>query len=280
MLGHKMLQVLSRDFQVFGTLRSARSQPPFAGIEMFQSPNILDGIDATNMQDIERALSAGAPSVVINCVGTIKQRPEAQLPIPSILTNALLPHQLSEMCAARAARLIHVSTDCVFSGNKGDYTETDATDAEDLYGKSKALGEVTKNGLTLRTSIIGRELQHKQSLLEWLLAQNHKTVHGFTRHYWSGVTTNHLAELVRKIIVEHPLLEGLYQVSSGKLNKNELLHILRDAFQIDVEIVPDDVPFCDRSLDGSRLRKAIGYEAPEWPLLARQLADDSHELYQ
>jgi dTDP-4-dehydrorhamnose reductase len=172
--------------------------------------------------------------------------------------------------------MIHFSTDCVFSGKKGDYTEDDPSDAEDIYGKSKYLGEaLPDNALVLRTSIIGRELVHADSLLEWFLSQNHKTVRGFKRAWWSGVTTNHLAAQVAKFIGMYPQLTGLYQVSSGKISKFDLLQLVREAYHLDIEIIPDHDFFCDRSLSGERLRAATGYVCPPWSELLRELVNDS-----
>jgi dTDP-4-dehydrorhamnose reductase len=179
------------------------------------------------------------------------------------------------MAARWGGRVIHFSTDCVFSGKRGGYTEEDPSDGEDLYGKTKFLGEVAvANALTLRTSIIGRELTEHRSLLDWFLAQNHNTVRGYRRVIYSGVTTNYLAELVASIIQEHPGLHGMYQVASEPISKYNLLSLLRDAYRLDVEIVPDDGEVSDRSMKGDKLLAAIGYRCPPWPVLVRQLAED------
>jgi dTDP-4-dehydrorhamnose reductase len=208
-------------------------------------------------------------------VGIIKQRDEARSAIPSITINSLLPHQLAAMVREWGGRVIHFSTDCVFSGSRGDYTEADDSDADDLYGKSKFLGEVaTENALTLRTSIIGRELVEHKSLLDWFLAQQHQTIKGFKRVIYSGVTTNQVAQVVADIIQHHPTLAGLYQVVAAPISKYDLLCLLRDAYQMDVNIVPDETVVSDRSMRGDKLHAAIGYESPAWPVLVRNLAAD------
>jgi dTDP-4-dehydrorhamnose reductase len=213
---------------------------------------------------------------VINCVGVIKQRARAALPIPSITINSLLPHKLAEMAMRWGGRLIHFSTDCVFSGKRGGYTEEDLSDAEDLYGKSKFLGEVAvENALTLRTSIIGRELMEHRSLLDWFLSQKQKTLRGYRRVIYSGLTTNYLAGLVGTIIEKHPGLNGLYQAASEPITKYDLLCLVREAYGLTVEIEPDDVEVSDRSMRGDRLRGAIAYTCPSWPELTRQLAEDN-----
>lgn len=277
MLGHKMFQVLRERFAgVFCTVRADVSVPPLNRVALLQGKDVLPGIDVAEFSALREALLALRPEFMVNCVGVIKQRTEAALPIPSITVNSLLPHRLADLCSAWGGRVIHFSTDCVFSGRRGNYTEDDRSDAEDLYGKTKSLGEVTAaNALTLRTSIIGRELTEHRSLLDWFLAQNHGTVRGYRRVIYSGVTTNFLAGLVASIIREHPGLNGLYQVASEPISKYDLLCLLREAYQLDVRIEPDDLEESDRSMRCDRLREAIGYQCPPWPVLARQLAEDN-----
>ena len=276
MLGHKLLQSLrDRLPDVTGTIQGTRDDTFYRGIELFRKGMLIERFDALNQLTLRRTLEEIRPAVVVNCVGIIKQRHEANFPIPNIMLNALLPHLIAEYLAAWNGRVIHFSTDCVFSGRRGQYTEDDPSDAEDLYGKTKYLGEVAApNALTLRTSIIGRELRHFQSLLEWFLGQRGKTVRGFTRHFYSGVTTNHLAELVAALIEHHPQMNGLYQVASQTISKHDLLCLIRDAYGFDVEIVPDGDPFCDRSLIGTRFAAVTGFECPSWPELVVQLAND------
>jgi dTDP-4-dehydrorhamnose reductase len=277
MLGHKMFQVLRERFTgTFCTVWEDIRKPPFDHVELLQGDDVIMGVDVTDFPALGAVLSAFRPEYVVNCVGVIKQRAEAVSPIPSITINSLLPHKLAQMAARWGGRVIHFSTDCVFSGKRGGYVEEDFPDAEDLYGRTKFLGEVaTANALTLRTSIIGRELSEHRSLLDWFLAQNHKTVRGYRRVIYSGVTTNYLAELVASIIQEPPGLNGLYQVASEPISKYDLLCLLRDAYQLDVRIEPDDLEASDRSMRHDKLREAIAYKCPPWPVLARQLAEDN-----
>lgn len=220
-------------------------------------------------------LSSVRPAFIVNCAGIVKQRSEARDPVPSITVNSLLPHQLASAAAGWGGRVIHFSTDCVFSGDRGNYTETDLPDARDLYGRTKFLGEVaSENALTLRTSIIGRELAGRLSLLEWFLSQRGRTIRGFKRVIYSGVTTNHMAALVADIIRAHPALTGLYQVAAAPISKYDLLCLVRDSYGIDVTIVPDVEEVSDRSMTGGKLREAIGYVAPQWPELIGELASD------
>jgi dTDP-4-dehydrorhamnose reductase len=276
MLGHKMFQTLSGLFpDTYGTLRTSRKEPPFARIDLFQTDRIIDGVDVSDLDRVDSLLRELRPHVVVNCTGVIKQRRASADAIPSITVNALLPHRVAHVLTEWGGRLIHFSTDCVFSGSRGSYTETDPSDAADLYGQTKFLGEAAaENALTLRTSIIGRELQYFQSLLEWFLRQQSSSVFGFRRVFWSGVTTNHLARLVGDIIARHPDLHGLYQVSSGTISKYDLLLQVKDAFRLGVEVKPEDETFCDRSLVGDKFSAAIGYQCPSWPELLREVATD------
>ena len=277
MLGHKIFQTLRKHFPgTFCTVRADVRKPPFDRIDLLHGNDVVPDVDAADFPALEAVLSAFRPEYIVNCVGVIKQRAEAVSPIPSITINSLLPHKLGQMAARWGGRVIHFSTDCVFNGKRGAYVEEDPSDAEDLYGKSKFLGEViVSNALTLRTSIIGRELSEHRSLLDWFLAQNQKTIRGYRRVLYSGITTNRLAELVSSIIREHPGLNGLYQVTSEPISKYDLLCLLRDAYQLEVRIEPDDLEVSDRSMKCDRLREAIGYKCPSWPVLARQLAEDT-----
>ena len=276
MLGHKMFQQLRKRFpDTYCTIRGSIEESSVRHIDLFHTGHVFEHWDASDLTAIEPFLMDHKPRVVINCVGIIKQRPAAKESIPSILLNALLPHQLAGICRRWGGRLIHFGTDCVFSGKRGNYDEEDVADAEDLYGRSKLLGEVTRdNVLTLRTSIIGRELIHCQSLLEWLLNQNHRRVYGYKRALFSGLTTNRLADIVGDLIEKHPNLCGLYQVASQTISKFDLLRLLCAAYELDIEILTNDQFFCDRSLRADKFEAATGYSCPPWQELVTQLAND------
>lgn len=281
MLGHKVFQLLRERFtNSFCAINDSKLDGRLSKISLLQSEQVIDGVNAENLPALEEMLEEFRPTVIVNCVGVIKQRLEAKAALPSIALNAMLPHWLSNRSSSWRGRLIHISTDCVFSGRRerqqGAYAEDDQSDAEDLYGKTKYLGEVTsENAVTLRTSIIGRELFHHKSLLEWFLDQEKQQITGFRRAIYSGVTTNHLAEVIGDIIEFHPRLSGLYQVTSQAISKYDLLCLLRDAYRLDLEIVPDDTFYCNRSMVGDRFRQATGYICPSWPELAAQLASDT-----
>jgi dTDP-4-dehydrorhamnose reductase len=277
MLGHKVFQALSGRYPgtkctIYGSLKD----PFYRSINLFSPQNTIEKVNAMDLQALRQLMEKERPDYLINCIGIIKQRGEAKFAIPSITINSLLPHLLAEWGLSWGGRLVHFSTDCVFSGGKGNYSEDDSSDSEDLYGKSKFLGEVSEapNALTLRTSIIGRELIHFKSLLEWFLTQTGKQVKGFKKVIYSGVTTNHIAELIGKIISDHPRLSGLYQVTAPAITKYDLLVRLRDAYKLDIKIDPDYSEISDRSMNGQCFYEATRYREPSWDGLIAQLAGD------
>ena len=276
MLGHKMFQTLRQRFpETFATVRGKATDQAYGNIDLLQHGNVIENVDVLDQATLADRLRLLRPDFIVNCIGIIKQRSAAHAHLPSIAINSLLPHQLTELCGSWGGRLIHFSTDCVFSGKQGNYSEEDASDAEDLYGKSKFLGEVqAPNALTLRTSIIGRELSEFKSLLEWFLGQKDPSVRGFTRALYSGVTTNFLSRFVGDVIADHPELQGLYQVTSPTISKHDLLCLLRQAYGLPTRIVADDSFSCDRSMRGDKLKAAVGYECPAWPVLCADLAND------
>ena len=276
MLGHKMFQTLgARKFETYATVRGGLDNSPLNHPELLQGGQVINGVEVSDFDRLQGTLADVKPDVVVNCVGVIKQRDAAHESIESITINSLLPHRLAEMCNEIGARMIHFSTDCVFNGEKGAYEESDPSDATDLYGRSKFLGEVGSPGtLTLRSSIIGRELSNYSSLLEWFLAQNGKTIRGFSKAMYAGITTNRMSHLVSDLITDHPSLSGMYQVSGPWISKYDLLLILKDAFKLEIEIERDDEVDIDRTLVGDRFAEEIGYRAPSWQEMATELASD------
>lgn len=273
MLGHKLWQELGSRMETFGTVRGAPED--YARFGIFEPNALIPNVDVTLPGDVARAFDAARPDVVFNAVGVVKQLPGAEDPIVGIGVNAMLPHRLAALCGTRGARLIHLSTDCVFSGSRGCYTEADPSDATDLYGRSKLLGEVSApHALTVRTSMIGRELSTRHGLVEWFLSQRGGRVKGFRRAVFSGFTTNELAKILAHIAETQRTLSGLWHVSADPINKYDLLNLVNDAFATKVDIAPDDSFNCDRSLDSTRFREATGYVPPAWPELIRQMRDD------
>jgi dTDP-4-dehydrorhamnose reductase len=270
MLGHRLLVDLAARHDVRVTLR--RPLESYAAYGLFRAGNAYGSIDLRSPDALRPVLAEFAPEAVINAAGIMKRRPDAEDPIPNLEINALLPHRLARLCAPIGARLVHVSTDCVFSGRKGNYTESDPPDEGDLHGRTKALGEVrAPNCVTLRTSFIGPELARKRSLLEWFLSQT-GSIRGFRRAIFSGFTTTEMVRIVELLLARFPEAGGLYHVSSEPISKFDLLGLVKRRLGLAVEIVPDDDFVCDRSLDSSRFRTEFGYRPPEWPAMIEELA--------
>lgn len=273
MLGHKVLQSCGGRFEVWGTFRGEVER--FVSYGLVERERAITGVDAMRFETVERALREVRPDVVVNCIGVVKQLAEGHDPIISITVNSLFPHRVAAVCAETGARMIHISTDCVFSGRKGMYVETDFADADDLYGRSKLLGEAaTENALTLRTSIIGREPRSATGLVEWFLSNRGGTVKGFSEAIFSGLTTPALASLIGDLIASDAPLHGLYQVSADPINKYDLLVLLDRAFEADVMIRRSTELRIDRSLDSTRFRQAAGWQPAAWPDMVTALAHD------
>lgn len=275
MLGHKLWQRLPARFpETFATLRTSRSS--FAGCELFEGPRVIDRVDAIDFRAVERVLDDVRPDAVVNCIAVTKRREAADDALASIELNAALPLRLARWAAAHGSRVVHFSTDCVFDGRTGGYTEASPTTAGDLYGRTKALGEIDDAAcvLTLRTSFIGRELRGGTELLEWFLAQRGGTVRGFRKAIYTGVSTVRMAAIVAELLGGHPGLHGLYQVASPPVSKFELLGLARDAYGVDVRIEPEDATIVRRDLDGARFRAATGIDVPDWRTMMRELAED------
>jgi dTDP-4-dehydrorhamnose reductase len=269
MLGHKVWEVFRERFDCRAAMRTRLPLP------LFDDERVIDGFEATNFDAARQLITSIEPDVVVNCIGLVKQLTAALDPIASITLNALFPHIVARACAEAGARMIHISTDCVFAGTRGHYTENDLPDAADLYGRTKLLGEVTDGALTIRTSLIGRELRATSGLVEWFLSNRGGTVRGFTNAIFSGVTTATLASILAEVIEQQPDMRGLYHVAAAPISKYDLLMMLNAAIGAGVVITPDDGFVIDRSLDATRFQAATGLQPPEWPEMIAALAAES-----
>jgi dTDP-4-dehydrorhamnose reductase len=272
MLGHQLLLLLREHHDVRVTLRQEFSA--YSGCHLFSPQNASAGIDVRATDKLLGVLSGFRADAVVNAVGIVKQRADGLDVIPNLEINALLPHRLALMCRAIGARLIHISTDCVFSGNRGQYREDDTPDPVDIYGHSKLLGEVTQPGvITLRTSIIGRSLYRNASLIDWFLRQQGR-INGYRNAIFSGFTTKEVSRVIATLLEQHPAASGLYHLSSSAISKYDLLVRMRNRLGRSIEIVPDDSVRIDRSLDSTRFRTQFGYNPPSWDTMLEELADD------
>lgn len=270
MLGNALFRFLSMDseLRVFGSVRSdrlARLLP--AALQ----DSLVGGVDVEDIAGLRRLFERVKPDVVVNCIGLIKQLENANDPLIAIPINTMLPHQLARICAATSARLIHLSTDCVFDGRRGGYIESDFSDANDLYGRSKFLGEVDyPHAVTLRTSIIGHELDSSVGLIEWFL-KSEGTIGGFTRAIFSGLPTVEISEIIRDRVIPRTELRGVYHVAASPINKHDLLQLVAKVYGKKVEILPKSDLVIDRSLNADRFHAATGYRAPDWPTLIKKM---------
>jgi dTDP-4-dehydrorhamnose reductase len=268
MIGRAMFKVLSQqsDWNVSGSVRLKKFESDLAG-EIFLE------CDLSSPDNLLRLFSKSNPDVVVNCVGLTKHLPSGHDPIPALTMNALLPNRLVELCAVAGARLIHVSTDCVFSGKVGNYRENDLTDAIDIYGKTKALGEVTgESVVTLRTSTIGHEYGTKHGLLEWFLGQD--VCDGFRHAIFSGLPTYEFARVVRDVVIPNQNLKGLYHVGASAIDKLSLLKIISSTYKKEIKIHVNEKFRIDRSLNSDKFFNETGYRAADWSKLIEVMYED------
>jgi len=272
MLGHQLFKHLKFRHDVRVTLRQELAA--YKKFMLFNTKNTYSGIDVRSPGKLAEVLTDFHPDAVVNAIGIVKQLPEANESIPSLEINALFPHRLSLLCKDISARMIHLSTDCVFSGKKGNYNESDTSDADDLYGRTKFLGEVkAKHCFTLRTSMIGQELSRKKNLLEWFLAQN-ESVHGYKKFIFSGFTTIELSRVIENLLINCPEAHGVYHVSSEPISKFDLLSLIKANLKLPIEIIPEESFACDRSLDSSKFRQEFNYNPPIWEEMVEELGKD------
>jgi dTDP-4-dehydrorhamnose reductase len=269
MLGHALLKTLQARHEVRATLH--RPIEYYRQWSLFHDGNSFGAVDLHSPATLVRVLDQFRPEAVVNCAGLVKQREDAKDALMNLEINATAPHRIAGLCRDAGARLIHLSTDCVFSGRKGMYTEKDNADAEDLYGRAKFLGEPdAPHCLTLRTSFVGRELTRKLGLLEWFLAQS-GPIRGFRRAIFSGFTSLEMSRVIEMLLTEFPDASGLYHVSSEPLDKYSLLKLFQEHFRRPITITGDDSIAIDRSLDSSRFRRDFQYRPPEWPAMVKEL---------
>lgn len=271
MLGNAVLRFFAQspDYEVYGTARSWSSIRDLQ--QKAPTAKFVTGIDVDNLDSLTRLFATVKPALVINCVGIVKQLEEANDPLVALPINALLPHRLARLTQVAGARLVQLSTDCVFSGTKGNYLECDTPDANDLYGRSKFLGEVDyPNAITLRTSIIGHELSGARSLIDWFLSQTDE-VDGYKKAVFSGFPTVEIARIIRDFVIPHPHLHGLYHLSAEPINKYDLLSLINQVYDKKIHINPNENYAIDRSLNSDRFRLATGFKPEPWIELIKRM---------
>jgi len=276
MIGHCIFEFLMNDknLDVYGTVRNEKNLSYF--FDEF-SGKILALNDLNDEKIVTNFLVLHKPDIIINCIGITKHLTEGAMPISSIEINALLPHILSSVCTNIGSRFIHISSDCVFSGSKGNYSEGDIPDAQDLYGKTKALGEIVDSSscLTIRTSTIGRELGTRHGLLEWFLSQEN-FCKGYGKAIFSGLPTIILAQIIHEVIIPKPELAGLYNIAADPIDKYSLLKLISEIYSKKIIIERDDRFQINRSLDATKFEQATGYTPPNWPEMIKVMHDQKY----
>jgi dTDP-4-dehydrorhamnose reductase len=271
MLGNAVLRFFANkpDYEVYGTLRNWSAILEFQKMGLVS--HLVPGVDVESLDSLTRMFATVQPDIVINCVGIVKQLADANDPLIALPINALLPHRLARLAKVAGARLIHMSTDCVFSGAKGNYVESDFPDANDLYGRSKLFGEVDyPNAITLRTSIIGHELTGNRSLIDWFLSQAGE-VQGYKNAIFSGLPTVEIARIIHDHVIPNPDMHGLYHVSAAPINKFDLLSLVAKEYGKEISIRPIDAFVIDRSLNSDRFRQATGFAPAPWSELIHRM---------
>jgi dTDP-4-dehydrorhamnose reductase len=254
---------------VSGTIREPEPDPRLKAL--LPDTRFHGDAKVERIESFRRAIEDAEPDAIINCIGVVKQDKETPAETMT-LVNSEFPHRVAELAAEANAKLIHISTDCVFSGARGPYAEADAPDPVDLYGRSKLLGELDQPGtLTLRLSMIGHEIRHHRGLLDWLVAQRGGRVQGYANALFSGLTTIALTEILASVLRDHPKLEGLYHVSADPISKFALLQAVNRIYGLGIEIERDEAFWCDRRLDSSRFRQATGWRPSSWEEMIRTM---------
>jgi len=271
MLGNAILRFFENksDYEVYGTVRNWSSVRELQNLAI--KARIESGVDVESLDSLTKMFVNIQPDIVINCIGIVKQLAEGNDPMIAVPINALLPHRLARLAQLTNARLIHFSTDCVFSGSRGNYVENDMPDAYDLYGRSKLLGEVDyPNAITLRTSIIGHELIGNRSLIDWFLSQTGE-VQGYKNAIFSGLPTVEIARIIHEHVIPNKDLHGIYHVSAEPINKYNLLSLVSKEYSKDIVIRQNNDFVIDRSLNSNRFRSLTNFYPEPWTELIRRM---------
>jgi dTDP-4-dehydrorhamnose reductase len=276
LIGHKLYQTLNQDFEVFATIHKAKEN--YGNLPIFSSDNVIEKVDVLDFENLEKVILTVNPDVILNCVGITKRKINPEIKEEVIFVNSVFPHKLANWAKKHNKRVIHFSTDCVFDGKIGNYTEESLTTAEDLYGRTKALGEINYNHtLTIRSSFIGQELFDKTEMLDWFLSQENKTINGFKKVFYSGVSTKYMANVVANIIQNFPNLSGLYQLApENPIAKYDLLCIAKEAFDINVQINSSEDFVHNPTMNSTKLRTALNLKVPSWQEMLNDLALDKN----
>jgi len=267
MLGSKLFkEFLKKNYKIKGSTRVIPKH-------FLNYKNYIDSnLDIFDIQKLKEKINKFKPNLIINCVGIIKQKISKTNEKNIFYINSIFPHELYKISNIIKARLIHFSTDCVFDGKKGNYDDKNETNANDIYGFSKALGELSyDNSITLRTSIIGHELSSKKSLLDWFLHLNKKNCYGYTKAYFSGLPTIEIFNFIQKFLLKKKKISGIYNLSSSRISKYNLLKKISKVYSKNINIIKNNKLKIDRSLNSKKLKKLVDYKCPPWNILIKNM---------
>lgn len=270
MLGHMLVNNFNLDFDLWCTVRNKSEK--LLHVLNIDKDKIIDKINVEDFDNLHNLIMEIKPDVVVNCIGVVKQVSDAKNINKSLLINSLLPNYLKLLSSLYSFRLIHISTDCVFSGNKGNYKEEDICDASDIYGKTKMLGEINQhNCLTLRTSFIGPEIETNNGLLNWFINNNNEEISGYKNALFSGFTSMELSKIIKRIIIDYKYINGIYHLSSYTISKFDLLNLINDIFNLRKNIIPLEEPFINRSLNSDKLKNILNFDFLPWDNMIEEL---------
>ena len=274
MIGHKIAQSLSYDYEVIGSSRKNIN---------LEDIGLTKGLLFNNdflKNDYDTFLNKILPDIIINCIGITTRRGISNNSLNTDFINNQFPHKILEWTSKKNKKLIHFSTDCVFSGKKGNYLDGDQPDAEDIYGLSKAKGEInSENALTIRCSMIGREIYNHTELFEWLYSMKNKEIKGYTNVIYSGVTTFWMGQVINKLLSENMNLNGIYNIASKPISKYELLFKLSNVFKLNVNIIPNPNIKSNKVLISKKFTEITGINIPNWDELIGEFKNDSDKYY-
>lgn len=259
MLGFTLFNYLKtkKKLKVFGTIRKKVSK----------QKNILTKIDIKDFKLLKKRILEISPDMIINCIGIVKSEVKNISKYQVIKINSKLPNYLNKISSKLNFKLVHISTDCVFSGKNKINSEKSVTKPLDLYGKSKLAGEFKSNtNIVIRTSIIGHEIDYKRGLLEWFLKQE-GSIFGFSKAFFSGLTTLELSKIIYEKIIFKKDLSGIYHVSGKKINKYNLLKKIRKIYNKKINIKKESKFSINRSLDSTRFISRTGYVKKNWDIM-------------
>ena len=276
MIGHQLWRRLNAKYPdcVWGTVRKAKEH--YEQFKFFNMKRLIGNIEASDFEKVKEVLNTVKPDIVLNCIGLTLRKKEMENVFLCLEVNGMLPHRIDSWAKENNSKLIHFSTDCVFDGKIGSYSEFSAPSARDLYGQTKYLGEVkhSESCLTIRVPVIGREIEGKTELIEWFLSQKNSKAKGFASVYYSGITTIRLAYEIITIIEKYPKLSGIIQISTNKISKYNLLLLLDKYFDTNVELEVDNTIKSDKSLNADKYKQLTDFKAPSWEAMIKELAED------